>query len=138
MIGRALVTLDLNRDGLQDAVITHLYDPVAALVNQTETESLWIRIFLKGRQCARDAIGAIVSANVNGQDRVLQLTAGDGFQCSNERCLVLGLGTAESATNVTVQWPGGQFQTIGDLPGARDYLVVQGETEPIVMANPDE
>jgi tetratricopeptide (TPR) repeat protein len=133
MIGRALVTLDLNRDGLQDAVITHLYDPVAALVNETETESLSIRICLKGRQCARDAIGAIVSANVNGQERVMQLTAGDGFQCSNERCLVLGLGAAKSATDVTVQWPGGPSQTIGDLRGGSDYLVVQGEAEPAIL-----
>lgn len=133
LVGRALVRLDLNRDGREDAVITHLFDPVAALVNQTQSESKSVRIVLKGRECSRDAIGAIVTATVVDQNRVFQLTAGDGFQCSNERCIFIGLGMAESAENVTIQWPDGKSQKIGTLQGGGDYLAVQGDSTPFNM-----
>ncbi len=133
VVGRAVVTLDVNRDGRQDAIITHLYDPVAALVNATETDSPSIRVFLKGRQSSRDAIGAILNATVGGETRVVQLTGGDGFQCSNERCLTLGLGDAESAEDVTIDWPSGESDAIGELRGGADYLIVQGEAEAFVL-----
>lgn len=134
-IGRALVTLDVNRDGLQDAVITHIYDPVSLLVNQTDTDARSIRMTLKGRASGRDAVGAIVRAKVAGQQRIAPLTAGDGFQCSNERCLLIGLGSADSAQQVTIDWPDGGQQEIGELRAGADYLIVQGETEPFMMGS---
>ena len=81
-------------------MVAHLYDPVALLVNQKVTASHYARLFLKGCSATRDAIGTIVRAEIAGQPRVIQLTAGDGF---NGRCVTIGLGTVEAAQAISVE-----------------------------------
>ncbi|WP_146520833.1 FG-GAP-like repeat-containing protein [Stieleria varia] len=133
VVGRALVTTDIDGDGRQDAVVTHLFDPVAALVNRTPTDHTSVRLFLKGRSVHRDAIGTTITATVGNQRRIAQLTAGDGYQCANERVISIGLGGHPSAADVTVQWPGAAPISIGEMRGGFDYLLVEGETLPSVL-----
>lgn len=125
VIGRSLVTLDVNRDAKQDVIITHIYDPVAILVNQTDAKMKSIRLFLKGRESERDAVGAVVEVRTGDQKRRFQLTAGDGFQCSNERCIRIGLGQQSHIEGLSIQWPSGRKQAVGKLAGDADYLVVE-------------
>ncbi len=132
LVGRSLATSDINRDGLPDVLITHMFDPVAVLINQTDDPGRSIRVRLKGVSCDRDAIGVIVRAEIGQATRQFQLTGGDGFQCSNERVVHIGLGSSETAKNVTIHWPDGSRQLIGDLAAGEsahggDYLVVQGQ-----------
>jgi hypothetical protein len=55
-----------------------------------------------------------------------QLIAGDGFQASNERQLIFGLGDQQSVDQVTVVWPSGEKQEFRDLPSDRQYVLVEG------------
>ncbi|WP_419195052.1 FG-GAP-like repeat-containing protein [Novipirellula herctigrandis] len=126
-IARNLINLDANRDGFVDAVVTHLFDPVSILINRSETQSQSITLFLKGTTGDADAIGAKVTIEVEGHSRCSQLIAGDGFQCSSERCVRLGLGDSLKAENVVVEWPSGDREVIGTLMGGHEYLVVEGD-----------
>ncbi|MEO8494298.1 MAG: ASPIC/UnbV domain-containing protein [Planctomycetota bacterium] len=118
--------LDWNRDGREDVCIGHLDTPVALLSNETATQGHWLSLTLVGVATSRDAIGTVVRLNYGGRTSVRQLTAGDGFQCSNERRLVFGLGSAEVVDEVQVKWPSGLEQTFRDIPSDQKLILVEG------------
>ncbi len=128
-LGRALATLDVDRDGRLDVAITHLYDPVSLLMNQTTKGGQSISLELKSTQGQRDAIGATVVASVGARAVTAQLTAGDGYMCSNQRRITLGTGSLNEANNLAVIWPSGAREEFGTLATGRDYLLVEGSGE---------
>jgi tetratricopeptide (TPR) repeat protein len=128
--GRALARLDWNRDGREDACISHNNQPVALLTNQTASPGQWIAFQLTAVDSARDAIGATIHLTSGDQSWTSQLTAGDGFQASNERRLVLGLGERTQVDTVEVIWPSGTRQVLRDLEAGHDWLVVENR-EPL-------
>ncbi len=128
-LGRVLATIDADRDGRTDVAITHLYDPVSLLINGTEDSGPSIGLELKSSRGQRDAIGAIVTMTIGDQKKTSQLTAGDGYMCSNQRRITVGLGGAKQARDVIVTWPSGTVQGFGSLESGRDYLLVEGSDE---------
>ncbi|MCG8650448.1 MAG: FG-GAP-like repeat-containing protein [Pirellulales bacterium] len=132
-LGRALATLDVNRDGLTDFVITHLDEPVSLLCNETKTSFPSIGLTFQATTGHRDAIGTIVTMNVGVRSVTSQLTAGDGFMCTNQRRIAVGLGGAGQANEIVIQWPSGHRQTIESLEAGKEYLLVEGSQEPYVL-----
>lgn len=128
-LGRAIARFDANRDHKPDLVITHLFEPIALLVNETKTDHQQCRFFFVGTNSGRDAIGARVTLQCEGGNRVGHLLAGDGFQCSNERCVGFGLGTLQEPCKVVVDWPDGTSESFGKHELSGDYLVIQGSGE---------
>jgi tetratricopeptide (TPR) repeat protein len=128
-LGRGLATLDWNRDGRVDAAISHLDSNVALLSNESQNVGNFIQIRLCGGESARDAIGAIVSVMVEGRTLVRQLTAGDGYQASNERMLTFGLGTAKTVEKMSVAWPSGTVRTYTNLPSGKVYICIESSVK---------
>ena len=125
-LGRALATIDVNRDGRTDVAVSHLYEPVALLINRTETGNDALTFELKSTSGHRDAIGAVVTATVGDLTWSSQLTAGDGFMCSNQRRISIGMGHIKEAVDVTVAWPSGREESFGTLASGFDHLLVEG------------
>ena len=127
LIGRALATLDWNRDGRADLVAGLLDDPSVLLENTTDTNASWLRVSLVGTSASRSAIGATVT--IVHQDHTLprQLVGGGGFQASNEQLLVWGLGKNSQPCDVRIQWLDGREQLIQQLLPNRHYCIVQRE-----------
>ncbi len=125
-LARAVATLDANRDGLSDLIVTHLFDPVALLINRSETPGRQTRFFLRATSTHRDAIGARVRFTVGNRTFEQQLLAGNGFQCVNEPCVVFGVSEAEDLEHVQVIWPRGTIESLGNLEAGGDYLIVEG------------
>ena len=69
----------------------------------------------------RDAIGTTARVTADGRMITSQLTAGDGFQATNERRLVIGLGNATIVDRLSVRWLSGGEQTFESLPVDADY-----------------
>ena len=126
VLGRAVARCDWNRDGKEDLVVTHVDAPVALLTNQTKTVGHSLRLQLRGITSSRDAIGTTVRIKVGERSLVTQLTAGDGFEAVNERTLVIGLGNATQADQVTLTWPSGDVQTLTNVQTDVLWLVQQG------------
>ncbi len=126
LLGRGLTRVDWNRDGREDAVISHLDQPVALLTNTTKRHGHYLSIRLRGVQTSRDAIGTTVV--VRTRDRVItrQLTAGDGYQASNERLLVFGLADSQTVKSVEIRWPVGTKDVIAGLKIGHEYLIIEG------------
>ena len=132
-LGRSAAKLDWNRDGREDVVISNLRAPAALLTNTTPHVGHHLTLRFVGTKSARDSIGTTVEMTVGGKKLMRQLTAGDGFQASNERILVFGLGEKTAADSVNVTWPSGQIQKLSALPGDQEVLLVEGRAEPVVL-----
>ena len=126
-VGRALWTIDADRDGQQDLVVTHQTEPTALLMNESADAGKWIRLELKGTVSERDAIGTTVTVT-NGNNRwTTQLVSGDGYLCSNERTVHIGLGHTADPCLVEVQWPSGRLSSYKGL-AAKTWLIVEGQS----------
>jgi tetratricopeptide (TPR) repeat protein len=128
-VGRGLATLDINRDGRMDFVVTHIEEPTALLINQTETAHQAIRIRLVGTRSERDAIGAKVSVRVGSREWTQWAIAGDGYLCKNESTLHFGIGDSKGADEVTVIWPTGNRQVFKGVTTEGCNLLVEGDDE---------
>ena len=125
LLGRPLARLDWNRDGREDACVAHLDQPAALLTNRTPDAGHFLAIRLVAVDSARDAIGTSVRVTANNITRLQQLTAGDGFQASNERRLVFGLGENATVDSVEVMWPSRTRQEYRDLGVDCDWLLIE-------------
>ncbi len=129
-VGRALWTLDVNRDARTDLVVTHQTEPVSLLVNQCEQKGDWIELQLCGTQSSRDAIGAVVTVACGDRQWVAPLTSGSGYLCRNEPILRFGIGKRESPLEISVAWPVGPVQVFSKVSANQRFLLIQGEIEP--------
>ncbi len=129
-LGRALARLDWNRDGRPDFCVTHVSTPFALLTNQSQPTGNYLTVYLRGVTSARDAIGTTVSVRVLDRKWSLQLAAGDGFQASNQRHLVFGLGTATQVDELSIQWAGGTDEVFTNVAANREILCIEGRTGP--------
>ena len=136
-LGRGLARLDWNRDGKEDFVVSHIGSPAALVVNRTEGAGHFLALRFRGVTCDRDAIGTTARVTVAGSTRMGQLTAGDGYQASNERRLVFGLGDAILVEKLHVRWLSGTEQTFTDVPADADLLLIEGRNELIDVGLPE-
>ncbi len=128
VLGRSVATLDWNRDGRCDVVVTHLDSTVALLTNETRQINSTISIVLKGTNVARDAIGGSVSWSSAAGPTAWRV-AGDGYQCSNERVLRLTTAGVESRkSGLRVTWPGKQSGSVGPVADGTQFGVVENRT----------
>ncbi len=124
--GRALATVDWNRDGREDVCISHLDAPTALLTNQTADAGHYLAVRLSGVESNRDAFGAIVTLEAGGQRWMRQLVAGGGYLVSNQRQLIFGLGDVDEVSQMTIQWPSGRTQAFQNLSPNQQLLVIEG------------
>ena len=122
---------DVNSDGRCDAVVTHATEPVAVLINDSDTSNHVICFRLIDRREARDAVGAVVEFELGDESnatrrRLFQL-AGHGYLCSNQPLLWAGTGSSSKVRSVNVTWPDGTRQSIGDLEADAAYLLVRDD-----------
>lgn len=134
-LGRAAARIDWNRDGKDDLVVGHLDDPVAILTNTSMSVGRHLSLRLVGIQSNRDAIGTTVQARIGTTTITCQLTAGDGYQCSNERRLIFGAGMASQFDELTVRWPSGQVQRFPEVKIPSELCIREG-TLPVTGFSP--
>jgi len=134
-IGRGLITLDADRDGRTDAIVTHLFDPVSLLINRSETDARSLTLHLVATTGHGSAIGATVSVVIDGERRSQQLIAGGSYQSAHQRCVRFGLAPGQSIEELTVHWPSGETQSlelagVEPLLGGDECLLVEGDPAP--------
>lgn len=125
-LGRGMARLDWNRDGREEVVISNTSSPAALLKNETTPCGHFLALQLRGVACSRDAIGSICELHIGPRKLTRQLTAGDGFQASNQRQLVFGIGEATRLDKLSIRWPGGKTQTYTNLAIDTQYFAIEG------------
>ncbi|MBO09600.1 MAG: hypothetical protein CMJ68_02435 [Planctomycetaceae bacterium] len=136
-LGRGLARLDFNRDGAADIAISHVGRPAALLINRTVQRGHHVVVRLVGTRGNRDAIGTTLMYHLGSRRVVRQLTAGDGFQASNQRVVVLGLGASGVVPPVEVTWPSGTRQVFDGLPMDGEVVLVEGRSRAFRLPGPE-
>ena len=135
-LGRGLTRLDWNRDGREDVAISHIGSPAALLTNQTTPAGHFLALQLRGTAGSRDAIGAVARVKIGQRTITRQLTAGDGYQASNQRQLIFGLGSAEKIDQLEIRWLNGTKQTFTDLSVDAQYIALEGRDSLVKLPSP--
>ena len=65
----------------------------------------------------------------SGDERVYQLTAGDGYESSNERVLEICLGAVERVSRVEIRWPSGNVSVTSDVILSGDWIAIEGKRD---------
>ena len=86
----------------------------------------WLRVKLVGRDGNTDAIGAWVEVEADGVVQRRQVMPTRSYLSQVELPVTFGLGKHARVSKVTVHWPDGSVQTVGDIQVDRSYEVVQG------------
>lgn len=126
-LGRAVASLDWNRDLRPDLAITHLKGNVALLNNESPVGRS-ASIELVGRKSNRDAEGARIIVLQGSERRVYRVSRGGGFFAANEKTVLVGLGTRGEADSWEVRWPSGARHQGGKLSAGHRYRVVEGNS----------
>ena len=135
-LGRGMARLDWNRDGRDDFAVSNLDTPASLVTNATAATGHFLALQLRGVQSSRDAIGAKVVARISGRTVVKQLTAGDGYQASNQRQIVFGLADDVAIDELLIHWPSGREQQFQQVSGDHEYLLVEDRPDLIRLPPP--
>ena len=125
-LGRTMAVLDWNRDGKPDLACNHLDTPVAILENRTVGGHA-VQLELVGVTSTRDATAAVVTVVCGDERWTSWVTGGDGFLCSNESLLDIGIGAQDHIDEIVVEWPSGIRQRFTDLKPDRRYLLIEDQ-----------
>lgn len=125
-LARGAVLVDLDNDGRQDWVVSHVNDPAAVLRNVAPAGHHWVGVCLEGKGHA-DVVGAKVTLGSNGRTQTRFARGGGSYASSPDRRLVFGLGPTAAVVKLTVTWPDGSTQEFADVPVDGYVVVTQGE-----------
>lgn len=121
--GRAVVSVDLDRDGCLDLVVGNTDGPAGLFRHRCVGVGAWIELDLVGTTGPRDAPGAVAWVTADGVTQRHEVFLG-AVHAGPSRVLHVGLGSAEAAS-VEVQWPGGAVD-VYELEAGRRHRLVEG------------
>jgi hypothetical protein len=117
--GMGLVAFDSNRDGWLDlAQTTNNPEPFVRLMEARPDPGVngnWLVVRPRMKGPNTRAIGAIVRVGTRGVHRMRLVTAGASFLSQEPAEAHFGLGQADAATYVQIEWPDGTFTTRADV-----------------------
>ena len=125
-LGRGLAKLDWNRDGLFDFAVSIMNSPACLVTNDSKNAGNYVNVRLVGVQSARVPIGTNVTVHTSDGTWKKQLTGGDGFQCSNEKCIQFGFGEVVEIQRISIEWPSGAKDEFANVPINSAILCVEG------------
>jgi hypothetical protein len=108
-------------------VLTQIAGPPLLLRNDQNLHHHWIRLKLVGTKSNRDAIGAWIKVGVNGHTLSRQVMPTRSYLSQSELPVTIGLGAAEKADSVEIDWPGGFKQKITPPPIDRMTVITEAQ-----------
>jgi len=136
--GRSLMTLDYDRDGDMDILITSHNGLVALYRNDLAGSDIhWLEVFLDTSThpaLAPDGIGSVVRATTGSVTQHFYLSPGATFLGQSQAVAHFGLGAATTVDQLVIEWTDGSTTVLNDV--AADQILTL--TAPAGTAAPGE
>jgi hypothetical protein len=124
--GRGAAFGDVDNDGDVDILIVNRDAPAHLLINVAEKHGNALQIRALDEH-GRDAYGAAVFLNAGERPLRREIRATYSYCSSNDPRTHIGLGEADTATDVRVQWPDATVESFPDLPAGALHVLRKGE-----------
>ena len=126
---RGAASSDFDNDGGVDLLLLPIDGSPALLRNRSRRPHSWIGIRLVAASGNGEGIGARVEARFCGQTQVAAVRNGGSYLSRSDPRVHFGLGGCSEPGQVTVRWPDGPPQVLGDV-SANQWLTVRGSRGP--------
>jgi hypothetical protein len=121
-VARGAAFADIDQDGALDVLLT-TNGGRAYLFHNEGGVNHSLRVKLKGTKSNRDGIGAVIRV-VSGKERQWQMVrSGSSYLSQSELVATFGLGSADKADSVEVQWPSGQVDRLANLNAGQTVII---------------
>ena len=119
--GKALLTLDYDRDGDLDLLVVNNGGTPVLYRNDDGQNRNHLIVRPLGRISTRQSVGAVITVDpditVAGDELIREIAAGNHFLGQSETMAHFGLGSRQSTVDrVTIRWLSGLRQTLHDVP----------------------
>ena len=127
------VCADFDKDGRVDIMVsnngfTSGETRVYYHRNVSESNNHWVLFSLQGTQSNSDAIGARVTAWINGAPLLAEVDGGSSHASHSSNRIHFGLGSETIIDSVSVEFPSGITQTLFDLLVDQHYTIAEDLT----------
>ena len=125
--GRAFALGDFDHDGRLEILLKNRNGPQVRLLKNVMKElGPSIAFRLRGTKSNRDAIGAVITVEIESGRQTCTLQAGSGFLSQHSKEIFFGLGEAGGPLTASIRWPSGLVQELHDLPSNHRVWVEEG------------
>ncbi len=125
LVARGASYADYDRDGDLDVLLTENGGPVHLWRNDLAGMS-YLRVRLRGVSSNSEGLGAQLIASINGQRQYRRIRTGSSYLSQSEKVASFGLGGQSRVDTLLIYWPGGQLDTLLDLPVDQEIEVEEG------------
>jgi hypothetical protein len=128
-VGRGSAAADFDNDGDVDVAVSSQGGALQLLRNDDAPgggrRGRWLGVELVGRKSNRQGVGARLTAEMpSGRKLVRTVQAGSSYLSTSDPRVLFGLGEETSVRKLTIQWPSGTVQAVGNLPAGR-YVKIE-------------
>ncbi|MEO2035028.1 MAG: CRTAC1 family protein, partial [Planctomycetaceae bacterium] len=125
---RGAFLVDLAGDARPDIVVSHVDDSPRILKNESAVHGNWLFLNLIGVAANRDAAATTVIATLGSRKVVRQTIQSAGYLSTSAKVLHFGLGNCAAIEVLEIRWPGGNVQTLHNVPANVHLDVIEGRS----------